>query len=382
MDINAVPVSKIVEIGRLAAALPDVDYLLFGESDYPSPASARDALVAALDGGATTYPDVRGIPPLQEALASYLTGLHDWPVEDDRIQITASGMAAVSIALAATVKPGQRVLLHSPAWPNLGNAALSRGAQVAELELTGLPDGRFRLDLQHLDAALEGCRAFILNSPNNPTGWTATYDELQGILNLCRQHGVWLISDEVYSRLVYDGRAAAPSLLDIAEPEDRVLVCNSFSKGWAMAGWRLGWIVTPAGLRDRIADIVEVTHSGVASYTQYGGVAALGDTPFMQEFQAYCAQGRALVSEMLKGLNGIRYTAPDGAFYAFVGAEGLTDSLAVARHLVTKNKVAVAPGIAFGESGEGFLRICFAQRRDRLERAMGRLRAGLKEVLA
>ena len=178
MDINTIPGSRIVEVSRLAFATPDVEFLCFGESDQPSPQAARDAAVAALDAGFTRYPDVRGMPALRSALADYLTGLHAKPVAEDRIQVTASGMAAVSIALAATVRAGDRVVLHSPAWPNIGNAVRLRGAELAELDLTAQPDGSFRLDLDRLDAMLDGARAFILNSPNNPTGWTATRDEL------------------------------------------------------------------------------------------------------------------------------------------------------------------------------------------------------------
>ncbi len=156
-------------------------------------------------------------------------------------------MTAVSVALAATVRAGDRVVLHSPSWPNIGNAARLRGAQVDELDLTALPDGGFRMDFDRLDAMLQGARAFILNSPNNPTGWTATRDELATILEITRRRRVWLIADEVYSRLVYDGAAAAPSMLDVAEPDDHVIVCNSFSKTWVMTGWRLGWMVVPGG---------------------------------------------------------------------------------------------------------------------------------------
>jgi aspartate aminotransferase len=299
-------------------------------------------------------------------------------VSEERIQITASGMAAVAIALAATVRAGERVVLHSPSWPNIGNAARLRGAGVDELALDTTPEGRFRLDLDKLEHKLRGARAFVLNSPNNPTGWTATRAELAAILDLCRRHGVWLISDEVYSRLVYDGAPAAPSLLDIAEPSDPVIVCNSFSKTWAMTGWRLGWMVVPEGARDTVSDIVEVTHSGVAPYTQHAGAAALADTAFAEAFLAHCARGREMAGEALAGLNGVRYAAPDGAFYAFIGVDGVPDSMALARKLVADHGVAVAPGSAFGAAGEGHLRVCFAQRPDRLARAMQRLREGLR----
>src|ERR1700759_1802063 len=148
MDIVSIPGSRILEIARIAFAMPDIDFLCFGESDQPSPASAHVAAVRALDAGATRYPDVRGLPGLRAAVADYLTGLHARPVAEERIQITASGMTAVSVALAAAVRPGDRVVLHSPAWPNVGNAARLRGAQVDEFPLTALTDGGFRLDVE------------------------------------------------------------------------------------------------------------------------------------------------------------------------------------------------------------------------------------------
>jgi aspartate aminotransferase len=378
MDIIRIPGSRILDIAKIAFATPDVDFLCFGESDQPSPDAAHEAAVASLAAGETRYSDVRGLPALRSALSDYLTALHARPVAEDRIQVTASGMAAVATALAAVVRAGDRVVLHSPAWPNVGNAARLRGAEVIELPLTSLAEGGFRMDFDRLDTLLDGARAFILNSPNNPTGWTATRDELATILEIARRRGVWLIGDEVYSRLIYDGAEAAPSLLDLAEPDDRVIVCNSFSKTWVMTGWRLGWLVVPDGTRDAITELVEVAHSGVAPFIQQAGVAAVKDAATVARFRAHCATGRKLTGEALGGLNGVRYVEPDGAFYAFVGIEGVTDSLGLARRLVTEHGVAVAPGIAFGDAGEGYLRICFAQSAERIERAMGRLREGLR----
>lgn len=378
MDLATLPPSRIVTVARAARLRPDTDFLCFGESDHPAPSGAAPALQAALARGDALYPDVRGVPALRQALADHLTALHALPVAEERIQVTASGMTAVNVAMASIVRAGDRVVLHTPAWPNPANAALLRGAAVDVLPLNARPDGGFHLDLGRLAAKLAGARAFILNTPNNPTGWTATLAELQAILDLCRRHGVWLVSDEVYSRLVYDGPTAAPSLLDVAGPDDRVMVCNSFSKTWAMTGWRLGWIVVPQGVRDQVAEVVEVTQSGTAPFAQAGALAALADEAFVDRFRAHCAAGRQLALDGVAGLNGVRLAAPDGAFYAFIGVDGETDSLALALRLVRDHGVAVAPGSAFGEGGEGHLRLCFAQGAARMERAMGRLREGLQ----
>jgi aspartate/methionine/tyrosine aminotransferase len=378
MDLTVIPGSRIVEVARLAFTTPDVDFLCFGESDQPSPAVALEAATQALIDGETRYPDVRGLPALRASLAAYLTELHARPVAESRIQVTASGMAAISVALSAVVRAGHRVVLHSPTWPNLGNAVRLRGAIVEELDLDAQPDGSFRLNLDRLDTMMDGARAFVLNSPGNPTGWTATEPELRAIREIAQRHGAWVISDEVYSRLVYDGRSAAPSMLDIAEPDDRIIVCNSFSKTWVMTGWRLGWLVAPLGTQEQIVDIVEVLHSGVAPFIQHAGVAAVADQAGMERFRSHCATGRDLATQALLGLNRVRYRPPVGAFYAFLQVDGLHDSLDLAKKLVTRHGVAVAPGVAFGSAGEGWLRVCFAQSANLMERAMQRLRDGIR----
>lgn len=378
LDLARLQGSRIVSVARLAFSRPDTEFLCFGESDQKSPAAAIGALTAALARGETLYPDVRGLPALRQSIAGYLSALHKQPVAEGRIMVTASGMAALAIGLSAILRAGDRVVLHEPAWPNAGNAARLRGAVVEPIALSARQDGSLHLDLDALDRALAGARLFILNSPNNPTGWTATEDELRQILALCRRHGCWLLSDEVYSRLVYDGGDAAPSILDIAEPDDRVIVANSFSKTWVMTGWRLGWLVVPEEVRDDLSELIEVTHSGVAPFIQQAGLAAIADHVTPVRFRAHCSEGRHIAAEVLGQVPGIRYASPAGAFYAFLQVDGLSDSLGLAERLVTDHGIAIAPGIAFGESGEGWLRVCFAVAPDRLRRALGRLAEGLR----
>lgn len=381
LDIVSVPGSQIIRIARAAAAYRDVAFLCFGESDVSSPEPARNALKRALDDGDTRYPDVRGLPQLREAIAAYLTELHAQTVSEGQIQVVASGMAAISVALAITARAGDRVLVHGPVWPNILHAAQLRQTEVTQVALDSLESGKFRLDLEKLSLALRGHRVFILNSPNNPTGWTATRDELEAILALCRRNNVWLISDEVYSRLTYSGVRAAPSLLDIVSKEDRVIVCNSFSKAWAMTGWRVGWLVLPEGLRDYVADVVEVIHSGVAPFSQRGALAAIGDSKFVADFVQHCAVGRSLTAEALSGLDRVKYSVPDGSFFAFVRVDGVRNSLELALRLVHEHGVAVAPGSAFGPAGESYIRVCFGLGRERLSGALSRLRIGLKEII-
>lgn len=370
--------SQLVSVAREAFRLRDVDFLCFGESDHPAPRSAVAALKQALDNGETRYPDIRGLPALREALADYLTALHRRPIAETRIAVTASGMAALNVAFSALLRPDDAVVVISPSWPNPVNLATVRGATIREVVLTHGESG-FALDMDALDQALAGARALFLNSPNNPTGWCAGEAELAAILALCRKHGAWIIADDVYSRLVYDGREAAPSMLDHAQAGDRLIVCNSFSKAWAMTGFRVGWLVVPEGLRDEIGELVELTHSAVAPFSQRAAIAALADREFISRFRAYCATGRGIVEDALSGIRGLRYRSPDASFYAFAHLDGVDDSEALAMRLVRHHQVAIAPGSAFGAGGEGFIRLCFAQSPTRLRRAMSRLRQSLGE---
>jgi aspartate aminotransferase len=377
MDIAAAAGSHIITVSRAAFARPDTDFLCFGESDVAAPKVAHDALAEAMRAGQTRYSDVRGLPALRQALADHLSLQHALPVAEGRVQVTGSGMAAVNVAMAAVLKPGDRLVHLTPAWPNSANAARMRGAEVEEFSLDVTAEGGFRLDLERLAARLAGARAVWVNSPSNPTGWTASAQEMRAILEICRAIGIWLISDEVYNRLVYDGPRAA-SILDFCTPDDRVLVVGSFSKGWAMTGFRIGWLIVPEGTRDSFTELVEITHSGVAAFVQAAALAALGDSAFVEDFRRYCAAGRAMTVAALSGVARVRFAAPPGAFYAFMGVDGLSDSLGLALRLVHQHGVAVAPGCAFGAGGEGHLRLCFAQSPALLARALGRLSEGLR----
>ena len=378
MDIATAAGSHIITVSRAAFARPDTDFLRFGESDVPAPAVAHTALAAAMQAGQTRYSDVRGLPTLRHALAAYLSAQHAGAVAEPRVQVTGSGMAAVHVAMAAVLQPNDRLVHLTPAWPNSANAARMRGADVEEFPLDPTPAGGFHLNLDRLAARLAGARALWVNSPSNPTGWTASAAELQAILDICRATGTWLIADEVYNRLVYDTDRAA-SILDLCTPNDRVLVVGSFSKAWAMTGFRIGWLIVPHATRDSFSELVEITHSGVATFVQQAALAALGDAAFVQEFRAYCAAGRAMTTQALAGLPRVRFAAPPGAFYAFIGVDGLQDSLGFALRLVHTHGVALAPGCAFGAGGEGHLRLCFAQSPRILGRALERLSAALKE---
>jgi aspartate/methionine/tyrosine aminotransferase len=372
------PVSKIGEVSWPALGDPSVVPLWYGESDLPTPAFICDAASEAMRRGETFYTHKRGIPPLREVIAAYLTGLHDRPVGVERIAVTSSGMSAIMLVCQCVIDPGDNVVIVSPVWPNVNSAVEVMGGEARTVSLTPTQEGGWRLDLDRLAAACDArTRAIFVNSPSNPTGWMLSRGETERLLAIARQRGLWLIADEVYSRLVYEGRAA-PSFLDIADPDDRVVVIQSFSKPYAMTGWRLGWLVAPAELHPTLDKVIEFNTSGAPTFLQPGGVAAIRDGEvFIASFVERCRRGRDLVIQGLARFPRVRCAAPQGAFYAFFAVEGMTDSVAFAKRLVAENKVGLAPGAAFGSDGEGHLRLCFASAEERLATALERLAPAL-----
>jgi len=373
-----IPGSLIREVSEVGRYMPDVIPLWFGEPDTVTPDFVREAAKAALDDGKTFYAPNPGIPPLREAIAAYLARINR-PVATSRVAVTASGVNALMLVAQALLSPGDRVVIPSPAWPNMDGIARVMGAEVADLPLR-LMNGVWRADLDELLAAITpATRLLFLNSPGNPTGWTLTSAEQRAILDKCRQTGTWILSDDVYERLYFAGDAA-PSFLEIADEQDRVVSVNSFSKSWAMTGWRLGWIVAPPALMDAIGKLNEFNMSSAPTFIQHAGVVALdkGDA-FIAETRARYLKARDIAHAALSSIPGITAPRPDGAMYLFLKVEGCTDSLALAKSLLHSARVVIAPGAAFGAGGEGHLRLCFAQSEARIREASTRLAEALSK---
>ncbi|HZB93177.1 MAG TPA: pyridoxal phosphate-dependent aminotransferase [Stellaceae bacterium] len=373
--VEAMPFSKIGQVAMAGLGDPAVIPLWFGESDLPTPAFISEAAARALSAGHTFYTFKRGIPELRQAIAGYLARLYRRPMSAERVIVTSSGMSGIMFMAQALIEAGDNMVVLSPVWPNINDAVTVLGGEARAVALAPTEAGGWRLDLERLMAACdERTRAIFVNSPGNPTGWTMRREEQAELLVFARRRGLWLVADEVYGRIVYTGEAAAPSFLDLAEPEDRVVVINSFSKSWAMTGWRLGWLVAPKPIQDVADKIVEFNTSGAPTFLQHAAVTAITEgEDFIAAMVERCRIGRDLLVQGLQRFPRVRVAAPDGAFYAFARIEGMSDSLAFAREVLARAKVGVAPGAAFGLGGEGHLRLCFASAPERLAAALDRL---------
>jgi len=378
--IRALASSKIREVANAGMGRAGVLPFWFGEPDEVTAAFIRDAAIASINAGETFYNPNLGIPELREALAAYSARLHG-PCSADNIAVTNSGMNALMLCFQTLIAPGDRVVAVTPLWPNLIEGPKILGAQVAVVALSFDRQQGWQLDLEQLLAALTpDTRVLIINSPNNPTGWTLTCAQQQAILDHCRARGIWILADDAYDRLYYGAApgAAAPSFLDIAAPDDRVVSANTFSKSWLMTGWRLGWITAPAALLADIGKIIEYNTSCAQVFVQRAGVVALtqGDSVTLG-FAARLAHARDFLHRQLAALEGIEAVAPSGAMYAFFRVRGMTDSLALCKRLVRDHGLGLAPGIAFGPEGEGCVRWCFAAGEATLAEGVRRLRQGL-----
>jgi aspartate/methionine/tyrosine aminotransferase len=365
--------SKIREVANASLGRDDVLAFWFGEPDELTPEFIRRAGMDSLVVGETFYTHNYGIAELRTALAAYVSGLHR-PVAAENIIVTSSGMSALMLVTQALVGPGDRVVEVTPLWPNLVEIPKVLGAQVECLPLDFARSG-WTLDLDRLLSLLTpGTRALYVNSPNNPTGWTITRREQKEILAHCRRLGIWIVADDAYDRMWFGEGAAAPAFLDIAEEGDRLVTTNTFSKSWLMTGWRIGWLTAPPGLAVQVGKLIEYNTSCVPVFVQRAGLAAVqsGEPVIRRTVERY-RRARDFLIPQLNAIPGVQAATPAGAMYAFFRVEGMKDSLAFCKKLVVEAQLGLAPGIAFGPEGEGFVRWCFASSVERLEDGVRRL---------
>lgn len=369
----AAPPSGIIEVVNYARGREGLIPLWAGEGDLPSPDFINKAASDALLGGETFYTWQRGIPELRQSLSDYYQRHFQVSLPIDHFSVTSSGMHAITLCVQAVTAPGDELIYLTPSWPNVVSAASIGGATPIALPLDFV-DGSFSLDINKLEALITPrTKAVFVNTPSNPTGWTATKENLADILTLTRKHGIWIIADEIYSQYYYAG-GRAPSFFDVMEENDRVLFANSFSKNWSMTGWRVGWIVAPAEIGHVIGSLIQYSSSGLAQFMQRGAVVALdkGDD-FVRQNIERATISRDILCDTLISTNRVETRKPDGALYAFLKVDGITDSRAAAFDIVDKTLVGLAPGTAFGQGGAPFLRACFLRDPEQVREAAGRL---------
>lgn len=368
--------SKIREVANAGMGRGDVLAFWFGESDEVTPEFIRQAAIASLQAGETFYAHNLGLPELREAIAGYASRLHG-PVDAGRIAVTSGGVNALMLACQAVVDAGDEVVAVTPVWPNLTAQALIMGARLKRVSLQP-ENGAWKLDLQRLlDAITPATRLLIVNAPNNPTGWTLAREEQLAILEHCRKTGTWILADEVYERLYFapTPNGCAPSFLDVAAPDDRLMIAHSFSKSFLMTGWRLGWLVLPPAMTQHMGKLIEFNTSCASVFTQRAAIEALRRTDEVTpRVVAHLKTCRDTLVPLLQALPGVELAPADGGMYAFFKLSGFDDSLALAKRLVAEAGIGLAPGNAFAPEAQGWLRWCFASK------DVARLRQGVDRL--
>lgn len=336
---------------QLRAEGHDICSLSAGEPDFDTPAFIRQAAAAALESGQTRYGPVAGEPALREAIAAKLSLENGVPTEAAGVLVTNGGKQALYNLFQVLLGPGDAVLLPSPFWLSYPEIAQLAGASVQLIPSTAA-DG-FRLDPARLEAAITpASKLLVLNSPGNPTGMVLRRDELEAIAAVLRRHPqVAVVCDEIYEFLLAPGQehhsfaAIAPDLAD------RTFIVNGFAKGWAMTGWRIGWLAGPPAVVAAASALQSQSTSNVCSFAQFGALAAIsGSRDCVQQMAQEFSQRRQLLVEGLQAMPQLTLLPPEGAFYAFpdVSVTGL-DSMSFCNRLLEQQGLAVVPGVAFGD---------------------------------
>ena len=372
--------SKIREVANAGMGRNDVLAFWFGESDEVTPDFIRQAAIDSLQKGETFYAHNLGLPELRQEIANYMSARHG-PIGVERVAVTSGGVNALMLAVQQLVDAGDEVVAVTPVWPNLTAQPAIMGAVVKCVALAPV-DGAWTLDLDALLAAITAStKLLIINAPNNPTGWTLDRAAQQRILNHCRSTGTWILADEVYERLYYEPSVnnCAPSFLDLATPDDRLVVVHSFSKSFLMTGWRLGWLVMPPAMTHHMGKLIEFNTSCASVFTQRAGIVALQRTADVTpQVVAHLKACRDTLVPLLQAIPGVQVAVPRGGMYAFFKLPGFDDSLATAKRLVAEAGLGLAPGDAFAPQARGWLRWCFASKeRQRLVLGVARLQGWL-----
>jgi aspartate/methionine/tyrosine aminotransferase len=373
-EVAGVAESPLVQIATVAEAMPGAVKLCYGESDLPTPEFICLAAGEAALAGHTFYTHTAGTPELREAIATKVLELHRVSYQPPEIMSTVGGSMGIFTAIRACVGAGDNAVIISPAYAIFANAVTLAGGEPRPVPLTQSGE-RLVFDVDRVRSAIDDdTRLLVVNSPSNPTGWMVSIDEQRALAELAVQHGFRILADEVYERLVYDA-PVAPSFARVVSDKDRLIVVNSFSKTYNMTGWRLGWVQSSESVVRQMYKAAEFITSNPTAIVQQAGIVALRDgESYVRELQATYASRRDLVIRAMAEIPGVSLPTPAGAFYAFPRISGLGDSATFAMDLLRRSGVALAPGSAFGATGEGHVRLCFAASEPSLTRALTSLR--------
>ncbi len=377
--VNRITVSAtgavMAEAERLKSGGADVVDFGPGEPDFPTPEHVKRAAVRAIEQNLTKYTPTPGIAPLREAVCAWHQREFGSDYSPAECIISVGGKHAIFNAICALINHGDEVVVPSPYWVSFPDIVKFAGGEPVFVGAD--PVNAFRLRAEEVENVLTPrTRVVILNSPNNPTGATIEPEEFAGIVEACRQRDIWLLSDETYAHLVYDGLKPF-SATQLPDAKPRLILISSFSKTFSMTGWRIGFTLAPEPLVKAMTKLQSQSTSNPTSIAQHAALeAARGPMDFVAAMRVEYERRRARILEGLRAIPGIECATPDGAFYVFPNVQALlagraSDTTALARQLLEQEHVIVVPGEAFG--APGFLRLSYAVSMERIEEGLRRL---------
>ena len=385
--IDQVPFSGIIRIRDMMYSVANPFRLDQGDVSFDSPDTVKDAMIRAIHENKTHYLQTTGVPRLRELLAAKLRDRNGTPIGDaEEILVTNGGIHGIYIVCRALLEPGDEVLVPDPLWPAGAGNVLAAGGVAVSWPLRDSGNG-WRYDLEALSARITPkTRAIYVNSPHNPTGAVLSRDELVHIASLAHDRNLWVLSDEAYEDVVFDG--VHHSIAALPGMYARTIPMYTFSKSYAMTGLRLGYVaIQDATIRERAKKILFYTASNVSSVIQFGGIGALeGSQASIEDFRRELRARRDLFYRGIREASGGVFTgtAPGGAFYAFLnvdrnwtGGAAETPSLSwrMTEYLIRNGRIGSVPGVDFGANGEGYVRFCFARDRHELSGALESMKA-------
>ncbi len=345
----------------------------FGEGDTETSKLIYDKTIESLVKGKTFYTYQNGIQELRSEISRYMNEIFNINTKPENHSVVTGGMMGLRLICDLIIDSGDEVVMVGPVWPNIRSSVLLKKGNIKEISLQ-LKDGEWLLDFDKLIRSITSkTKMVFVNSPGNPTGWEMPKSQQERLLNHTRDVGCWLVADEVYHQITYND-LPSPSFLESSLASDKLIVINSSSKSFNMTGWRIGWITHPEELSSHIAKLVQITTTGVPEFLQDGLIAALQNYKIItNELRINLKKSRDIMFNRLVSWDQVECSVPNAAFYAFFKVKGVKDSLEFSKKLILETNVGVAPGIAFGQSGEGHIRICFAAKESFINQIMDRL---------
>ncbi|WP_422486164.1 pyridoxal phosphate-dependent aminotransferase [Gudongella sp. DL1XJH-153] len=368
------PASGIRKMFELAGKYDNVISLTVGEPAFDTPENIKNAAKQSLDNNNTHYVSNAGIPELRKTIAEKYNSLIGGNFTLDNVMVAIGGMEAIFLSMLATVNPGDEVLIPDPGYPNYEGQTVILGAKAVKVPV--YEENNFNIQAKDIENAItKKTKVLILNSPSNPLGSVLSKDNLAEIAEVVKKHDLFVISDEVYEEIIYDGYEHH-SISQFPEIRENVMIVNSLSKTYAMTGWRIGYVVGSKRIIDKMPKLQEGIVSCAPHFVQVAAIEAITNSSESVEFmRKEYARKRNIVVEEISKIEGLQYKASPGSFYAFVNikASGMT-SQEFAEKLVVSQQVLVVPGSAFGEMGEGYIRVVFAGSDDDLREAFKRMK--------